>query len=79
MKYFFAFIFTIVFSAIINSQIVLAENINNSNKLENPTSEKIEGSLNKDKKLVRINSEEDIFGDEQTFPFVAGLGKNAAH
>jgi len=22
---------------------------------------------------------EDIFGDEQTFPFVAGLGKNAAH
>ena len=24
-------------------------------------------------------SNEDIFGDEQTFPFVAGLGKNAAH
>jgi len=24
-------------------------------------------------------SAEDIFGDEQTFPFVAGLGKNAAH
>ena len=24
-------------------------------------------------------SVEDIFGDEQTFPFVAGLGKNAAH
>ena len=22
---------------------------------------------------------EDIFGDEQAFPFVAGLGKNAAH
>ena len=22
---------------------------------------------------------DDIFGDEQTFPFVAGLGKNAAH
>ena len=25
------------------------------------------------------SSVEDIFGDEQTFPFVAGLGKNAAH
>ena len=24
-------------------------------------------------------SNEDIFGDEQTFPFIAGLGKNAAH
>ena len=24
-------------------------------------------------------SDYDIFGDEQTFPFVAGLGKNAAH
>tara|TARA_Y100000589_G_C26787685_1_gene480411 strand:- start:146 stop:382 length:237 start_codon:yes stop_codon:yes gene_type:complete len=25
------------------------------------------------------SNEDDIFGDEQTFPFVAGLGKNAAH
>ncbi|MDC3119339.1 hypothetical protein OA503_06750, partial [Prochlorococcus sp. AH-716-K03] len=24
-------------------------------------------------------SNEDIFGDEQSFPFIAGLGKNAAH
>ena len=24
-------------------------------------------------------SNKDIFGDEQAFPFVAGLGKNAAH
>jgi len=24
-------------------------------------------------------SNEDIFGDEQAFPFIAGLGKNAAH
>ena len=27
----------------------------------------------------KSNSNNDIFGDEQTFPFVAGLGKNAAH
>ena len=25
------------------------------------------------------SNKDDIFGDEQTFPFVAGLGKNAAH
>ena len=24
-------------------------------------------------------SNQDLFGDEQAFPFVAGLGKNAAH
>ena len=28
---------------------------------------------------ISTSSAEDIFGDEQTFPFVAGLGKNAAH
>ena len=29
--------------------------------------------------IKRQKSAEDLFGDEQTFPFVAGLGKNAAH
>tara|TARA_Y100000589_G_C26893349_1_gene523086 strand:+ start:484 stop:672 length:189 start_codon:yes stop_codon:yes gene_type:complete len=38
----------------------------NDNKLKDDTSD---SKSNKD----------DIFGDEQTFPFVAGLGKNAAH
>ena len=31
------------------------------------------------KENISNPSVEDIFGDEQTFPFVAGLGKNAAH
>ena len=31
------------------------------------------------KENISNSSAEDIFGDEQTFPFVAGLGKNAAH
>ena len=31
------------------------------------------------KDYISNPSVEDIFGDEQTFPFVAGLGKNAAH
>ena len=33
----------------------------------------------KDKDDIPITSNEDIFGDEQAFPFIAGLGKNAAH
>ena len=33
----------------------------------------------KDKGDIPIVSNEDIFGDEQAFPFIAGLGKNAAH
>ena len=34
---------------------------------------------NIEKTNISNSSVEDIFGDEQTFPFVAGLGKNAAH
>ena len=33
----------------------------------------------KDKGDIPRTSNEDIFGDEQAFPFIAGLGKNAAH
>ncbi len=33
----------------------------------------------KDKGDIPKTSKEDIFGDEQAFPFIAGLGKNAAH
>ena len=33
----------------------------------------------KDKGDIPKTSNEDIFGDEQAFPFIAGLGKNAAH
>ena len=32
-----------------------------------------------DKNNIPKASNEDIFGDEQAFPFIAGLGKNAAH
>ena len=33
----------------------------------------------KDKGDIPKASNQDIFGDEQAFPFIAGLGKNAAH
>ena len=32
-----------------------------------------------DKTNLSNSTNEDIFGDEQAFPFIAGLGKNAAH
>ena len=47
---------------------------NNSNEIE-----EIKPDNNNKKTIISNSSAEDIFGDEQTFPFVAGLGKNAAH
>ena len=38
----------------------------------------IKNNIN-DKGDIPTTSNEDIFGDEQAFPFIAGLGKNAAH
>ena len=46
------------------------------------SSEKIYNNIrnnNNDKTDIPEESNQDIFGDEQTFPFIAGLGKNAAH
>ena len=37
-----------------------------------------DSKVNEDSSKSNYNKD-DIFGDEQTFPFVAGLGKNAAH
>ena len=57
----------------------LAKEIGNYAK-DNITNEIEEINPGKNKKTITSNSTaEDIFGDEQTFPFVAGLGKNAAH
>ena len=79
MKFIFITIFTFIFSFLINSQIVFAEQIVNSNQIDKDLLNNIENveDIEKSNKIKR--SEGDIFGDEQTFPFVAGLGKNAAH
>ena len=79
MKFIFSSIFAIIFSFLINSQIVIAEQIINPNQIDNDTLENIENVKDKEKSSKIKKSEGDIFGDEQTFPFVAGLGKNAAH
>ena len=79
MKFICTAIIALIFSFLINSQIVIAEQIDNSNQLNKDSSDDIE-NVEDNKKSAKIKrTEGDIFGDEQTFPFVAGLGKNAAH
>ena len=74
MKGIILFLCVLVFSVFSNTNNLLA------NEIENNISNEIE-EIKPDNKKNNISnsSAEDIFGDEQTFPFVAGLGKNAAH
>ena len=78
MKRIILFLCVLVFSIFSNTNSLLAKEIGNNIKDEN--SNKVE-KIKPDNKKTNISnaSVEDIFGDEQTFPFVAGLGKNAAH
>ena len=79
MKFICTTIIAMIFSFLINSPLAIAEQIENSNQLENNSLENIENVKDDEKSSKIKRSEADIFGDEQTFPFVAGLGKNAAH
>ena len=69
----------LVFSIFSNTNNLLAKEIENN--IKDNISNKIEEIKPDNNKKTNISnsSAEDIFGDEQTFPFVAGLGKNAAH
>ena len=78
MKRIILFLFVLVFSIFSNSNNLLAEEIENNIK-ENFSYEIEEIKPENKKTNISNSSAEDIFGDEQTFPFVAGLGKNAAH
>ena len=79
MKRIILFLCVLVFSIFSNTNNLLAKEI--ENKIKDNISneiEEIKPDQNK-KNNISNSSAEDIFGDEQTFPFVAGLGKNAAH
>jgi len=78
MKRIVLFLCVLVFSIFSNTNNLLAKEIEND--IKDDMSYKIE-KIKPDNKKTNISnsSVEDIFGDEQTFPFVAGLGKNAAH
>ena len=79
MKKIILFLCVLFFSIFFNTNNLLAKEIGNNIK-DNISNEieEIKPDNNK-KNNISNSSVEDIFGDEQTFPFVAGLGKNAAH
>ena len=79
MKFICTTLITLIFSLLINAQIAIAEQIDNTNQLDKNSLNNIENAKDNEKSSKIKSSEGDIFGDEQTFPFVAGLGKNAAH
>ena len=79
MKRIILFLCVLVFSIFSNTNNLVAKEIENNIK-DNISNEIIDIKPDKNKKNnISNSSAEDIFGDEQTFPFVAGLGKNAAH
>ena len=82
MKRIILFLCVLVFSIFSNTNNLLAKEIENNikdNIKDNISNEIEEINPNNKKTNISNSSVEDIFGDEQTFPFVAGLGKNAAH
>ena len=78
MKRIVLFLCLLVFSIFSNTNNLLANEIENNIK-DNFSNKNEEIKPDNKKNNISNSSVEDIFGDEQTFPFVAGLGKNAAH
>ena len=78
MKRIILFLCVLVFSIFSNTNNLLANEIGNNYK-DDISNEIEEIKPNNKKTNISNSSAEDLFGDEQTFPFVAGLGKNAAH
>jgi len=78
MKRIILFLCVLVFSIFSSTNNLLAKEIGNNIK-DDISNEIEEMKPDKNKNNISNSSAEDIFGDEQTFPFVAGLGKNAAH
>ncbi len=78
MKKIILFLCILIFSLFSNTNNLLANEIENNIK-DNISNEIEEIKPDNKKTNISNSSLEDIFGDEQTFPFVAGLGKNAAH
>ena len=79
MKRIILILCVLVFSIFSNTNNLFAKEIGND--VKDNISNQIEEVRPDDNKKTNISnsSAKDIFGDEQTFPFVAGLGKNAAH
>jgi len=79
MKRIILFLCVLFFSIFSNTNNLLAKEIENNIKDDISNEIEVIKPDNNKKTNISNSSAEDIFGDEQTFPFVAGLGKNAAH
>ena len=79
MKRIILFLCVLVFSIFSNTNKLLAKEIGNNIKDDISNEIEVIKPDNNKKTNISNSSAKDIFGDEQTFPFVAGLGKNAAH
>ena len=81
MKRIISFVCFLFLSLLLNVSNCLADGI--ETELKNDFSDNSKHNDIKNKNDAKTNipkaSNEDIFGDEQAFPFIAGLGKNAAH
>ena len=80
MKKIISFVCVLVLSLFLRVSDCLSDEIGSelNNKFSTDSKPNIENN-NNDKNNIPKPSNEDIFGDEQAFPFIAGLGKNAAH
>ena len=78
MKKFISILLVFIFSILSDYQIANAIE-DNSTISENIQIEGTKNNKVNDDSTISKPNNDDIFGDEQTFPFVAGLGKNAAH
>ena len=78
MTFAFVFVFSLFLSISDCSADEMGSKLNNDFTNESNSNE-IKNNNNNNKPDIPKASNEDIFGDEQAFPFIAGLGKNAAH
>ena len=81
MKKIISFLCVLVFTVFFNVSYCFADVTGNDLKNNFSEESKPNNIKNntKDKNDIPQVSNEDKFGDEQAFPFIAGLGKNAAH
>ena len=80
MKFLFVSFLIMASAILINLDYVSAESLNKEPSFSEESLNDLGLNIeNKTDSLEGSKVNNDIFGDEQTFPFVAGLGKNAAH
>ena len=81
MKSIISIVCVFLFSLFLSVSDCLADEISSelNNDFSNESKPNNFKNKNNDKTDIPEAYNEDIFGDEQAFPFIAGLGKNAAH